>query len=161
MARGRVIGANDRMPWRLPADLKRFRALTTGHRVVMGRKTFESLGRALPERENVVVTRNALYAAPGCIVAGSFRAALSGLTLPEPVFCIGGGELYAQALPYASEIFLTEIDAEFAGDAWMPVIPPAEFREDARERASDPERGLDYAFVHLTRIAPPRAPGGR
>lgn len=157
MARGRVIGSGNRMPWHLPTDLKRFRALTLGHRVVMGRKTFESLGRALPGRENVVVTRNRQFRPEGCMTVGSFPDALSGLTLPPPVFCIGGAELYAQALPYATEIYLTEIDADFPGDVWMPDIPATEFREDARERAFDAERRLAYAFVHLTRVT---APGG-
>ena len=155
MARNRVIGAGNRLPWRLPADLKRFRALTTGHRVVMGRKTFESIGKPLPGRENVIVTRNPGFAAPGCIVAGSLEEALSDSRLPPPVFCMGGAELYAQALPLADEIYLTEIDADFEGDASMPAFPAEHWREVAREPGVDPATGLRYAFVRLVRADSP------
>src|SRR5438552_1009906 len=95
-----VIGAGNRLPWRLADDLKRFRALTVGHTVIMGRKTWESLPRALPERQNIVVTRQRNYAAAGAEVAASFEAALALVRSPEPVFCIGGGELYRLALPF-------------------------------------------------------------
>ena len=145
------------MPWHLSPDLKHFRALTIGHRVIMGRKTWESLGRPLAGRDNVIVTRNRSLVAPGCIVVHSLEAALLDDPLPAPAFCIGGAELYAQALPVAGEIHLTEIDADFSGDATMPPIPPAEWREDAREWAVDQATGLRYAFVHLTRIAAPVA----
>ena len=155
MARNRVIGAGNRMPWHLSVDLKRFRALTTGHRIIMGRKTWESLGRPLPGRENVVVTRNPHFEAPGCTVAGSLAEALAASTLPPPAFCIGGAQLYALALPLADEIYLTEIDAEFEGDATMPEIPAGEWREIAREPGTDPASGLRYAFVHLVRAHPP------
>ena len=154
MARNRVIGANNRMPWHLSVDLKRFRALTTGHRIVMGRKTFASLGKPLPGRENVVVTRDAGFDAAGCVVVHSLEEALAGLTLPPPIFCIGGAQLYAAALPLASEIWLTEIDAAFEGDTFMPPFSPAEWRTDSREPAIDPQSGLAYAFVHLSRIRP-------
>jgi dihydrofolate reductase len=151
VARNRVIGAGNRMPWHLSADLRRFRALTTGHRIIMGRKTWESLGKPLPGRENVIVSRNAQLAAPGCIVVGSLDAAMQGSTLPPPLFCIGGAEIYAAALPLADEIWLTEIDADFEGDATMPELPQDEWRETAREPAVDPASGLRYAFVHLQR----------
>ena len=154
MARNRVIGANNRMPWHLPVDLKRFRTLTTGHRVVMGRKTFASLGKPLPGRDNVVVSRDAGFSAPGCTVASSLAEALTGSTLPPPIFCIGGAQLYAAALPLASEIWLTEIDAEFDGDTFMPPFPADEWRADSREPAVDAASGLAYAFVHLTRVRP-------
>jgi dihydrofolate reductase len=155
MARNRIIGAGNRMPWHLSPDLRHFRALTIGHRVVMGRKTWESLGRPLAGRDNVVVTRNRSLIAPGCTVVHALEAALLDDVRPPPAFCIGGAELYAQALPLAGEIHLTEIDADFSGDATMPPIPLAEWREDAREWAVDPATGLRYAFVHLTRIAAP------
>src|SRR5258708_13886509 len=137
MARNRVIGAGNRMPWHLSADMKHFRALTTGHRIIMGRKTYESLGRALPGRENMIVSRNPRFAAPGCTVVGSLAAALAGPTLTPPAFCIGGAELYAVALPLAREIFLTEIDADFDGDAKMPEISAREWREISREPGAD------------------------
>ena len=150
-----MIGADNRLPWRLPADLKHFRALTLGHRVVMGRKTWESLGHPLPGRENVIVSRNAALHAPGCIVAGSLAAALSECTLPEPIFCIGGAELYKLALPIADEIHLTEIDADFPGDTAMPPISPAEWRATRREPVTDPATGLRYAFLRYVRIKAP------
>ena len=157
VARNGVIGANNRMPWHLPAELKRFRALTMGHRVIMGRKTWESLGRPLPGRDNMIVSRNEALVAPGCKVVASLAAALADCALPEPMFCIGGAELYRMALPLADEIHLTEIDADFSGDTVMPPIVPAEWRETGREAVTDPATGLRYAFVHFIRI---RAPAG-
>ena len=154
MARNRVIGAHNRMPWHLSVDLKRFRALTTGHRVIMGRRTFASLGKPLPGRENVVVSRDAGFVAPGCTVARSLTEALAGSALPPPIFCIGGAQLYAAALPLANEIWLTEIDAPFDGDTFMPPFPADEWRIDSREGAVDAQSGLAYAFVHLSRIRP-------
>jgi dihydrofolate reductase len=152
VARNGVIGANNRMPWHLPAELKHFRALTMGHRIIMGRKTWESLGRPLPARENVIVSRNAALVAPGCKVAASLDAALRDCTFPDPIFCIGGAELYRMALPLADEIHLTEIDADFPGDTVMPLISPTEWRETAREPVTDAASGLRYAFVHYVRI---------
>lgn len=152
MARNRVIGAGNRMPWHLSADLKRFRMLTTGHRVIMGRKTFESIGKPLPGRENIIVSRNLQLDAPGCRVVASLAAALRAPTLPPPAFCIGGAELYRSALPLASDIHLTEIDADFDGDTLMPEVPAAEWRETARETGVDPASGIRFAFVHLVRI---------
>ena len=151
MARNRVIGKGNRMPWHLGPDLRRFRALTTGHRIVMGRRTWESIGRPLPGRENVIVTRNPDFVAAGCIVARSLSEALAGSALPLPVFVIGGAELYAQAEPLADEIYLTEIDAEFEGDTWMPRIPQGRWREIAREPGFDEKSALNYAFVRLVR----------
>jgi len=151
MARNRVIGANNRMPWHLSADLRHFKALTVGHRVVMGRKTYASLGRALPGRENVVVSRDPEFAAPGCLVVGSLAAALRGSVLPPPVFCIGGAQLYAAALPIADEIYLTEINADFDGDTFMPAISEHDWRVASREPQRDDASGLEYAFVHLVR----------
>jgi len=152
-----VIGAGNRMPWHLSADLKRFRALTTGHRIVMGRKTWQSLGRPLPGRDNVIVSRDPALAAPGCRVVASFDEALRGNPLPGPIFCIGGAQLYRIALPRADEIYLTEINADFDGDTMMPPIPRDEWRETAREPMLDPASGLRYAFVHLQRIPAPAA----
>jgi dihydrofolate reductase len=157
VARNGVIGSDNRMPWHLPEELKRFRALTTGHRIIMGRKTWESLGRPLPGRDNVIVSRNTALRAPGCRVVGSVVAALADCALPEPMFCIGGAELYRITLPLADEIYLTEIDADFPGDTVMPRIAPAEWRETARQPVTDPATGLRYAFVHFARI---KAPAG-
>ena len=155
IARNSVIGAGNRMPWHLPADLKHFRALTMGHRIIMGRKTWESLGRPLAGRENIIVSRNPALVAPDCKVVSSLAAALADCALPDPMFCIGGAELYKIALPLADEAHLTEIDADFSGDTVMTPLSPAEWRENTREPATDPATGLRYAFVHYVRIKAP------
>jgi dihydrofolate reductase len=152
VARNGVIGANNALPWRLPADLRRFRALTTGHTVVMGRRTWESLGRALPGRENIVVTRSPGYAAEGAVIAPSLAAARAAATLPLPIFCIGGGELYRAALSVADTLYLTEIDRNFDGDATFPPFDRAAWRETGREiHAADAPDEFGYAFVTYRR----------
>jgi len=145
-----VIGAHNRLPWRLAEDLKRFRALTVGHAVIMGRKTWESLPRALPDRQNIVVTRQRDFVAAGAEVVHSFADALGRVRLPAPVFCIGGGELYALALPRATTLHCTAIDREFAGDTRFPDIDPSMWLETAREQHSASE-GFNYAFVTYER----------
>jgi dihydrofolate reductase len=147
-----VIGAGNRLPWRLPADLKRFRALTTGHAVIMGRKTWESIGRPLPDRQNIVVTRQVGLTAPGIETARSLAVALSRVRLPPPAFCIGGALLYREALPLATTLQLTLIARAFDGDAMFPAFDRAEWRETARETHTDD--GLEYAFVTCQRIRP-------
>jgi len=152
IAANRVIGAGNRLPWRLAEDLKRFRALTLGHAVIMGRKTWESLPQALPERQNIVVTRQHDYAATGAELAPSFAAALARVRLPGPAFCIGGGELYRAALPFASTLHLTEIARDFDGDARFPPFERSDWRETAREDhpAAGPD-GFAYAYVTYER----------
>jgi dihydrofolate reductase len=152
IAANRIIGAGNRIPWRLAADLMRFRALTVGHAVIMGRKTWESLPRALPDRQNIVVTRQRGYAAESAEIAGSFDEALALVRLPEPVFCIGGGEIYRAALPRAATLHLTEIARDFEGDAEFPPFAEGDWRETAREpHASDGPDGFDYAYVTYER----------
>ena len=142
-----VIGVGNRLPWRLPEDLKRFRALTTGHAVIMGRKTWESLSGALPGRQNIVVTRQRSYVAAGADVAASFDEALALVHLPEPVFCIGGGELFREAFARAQRLYLTEIDRDFDGDAWFPAWRADHWKEIDREvRRSGEPGGFDYAY---------------
>lgn len=149
-----VIGADNRLPWRLPADLKRFRALTTGHSIIMGRKTWESIGRPLPDRQNIVVTRQASFAAIGADVASSLDDALAKVRLPAPAFCIGGGTLYREALPRATTLYLTEIRRAFEGDATFPEFLRSEWREVDREtHANAAESALPYAFVTYHRVA--------
>jgi dihydrofolate reductase len=152
VAANRVIGAGNRLPWRLAEDLKHFRALTIGHAVIMGRKTWESLPRALPERQNIVVTRQRDYAATGAELAPSFAAALASVRMPEPAFCIGGGELYRAALPYATTLHLTEIARDFDGDARFPPFARSDWRETAREdRPPENPDGFAYAYVTYER----------
>jgi len=145
-----VIGEGNALPWRLPADMQRFRTLTTGHSVIMGRKTWESIGRPLPGRENIVVTRQRNFVADGALVTSSLDEALRSASMPSPVFCIGGGELYALALSRATTLYCTEIDREFAGDTRFPDIDPSKWLETTRELHSAPE-GFNYAFVTYER----------
>ena len=144
-----VIGADNRLPWRLPEDLKRFRALTTGHAVIMGRKTWESLPHALPQRQNIVVTRQSGYVASGAEIADSFAAALERVRMPGPVFCIGGGELYRAALPVATTLHMTEIAREFEGDAKFPPLDRRQWRETTREDRPPVEPG-GFAYSYVT-----------
>lgn len=151
VARNGVIGAGNALPWRLPEDLKRFRALTGGHAVIMGRKTWDSIGRPLPQRQNLVVTRAPEWHADGAEAAPSLAAALARVALPSPAFCIGGGELYSAAMPLADVLYITAIDAAFAGDAHFPPIEPAAWRETAREAGRDATAGFAYDFVTYER----------
>jgi dihydrofolate reductase len=145
------------MPWHLPADLKHFKAVTMGCPVIMGRKTHESilasLGRPLPGRANIVISRNAQFAAPGCQVVGSLADALAACGNADEAFVVGGGEIYRQALPLAGRIYLTEIDAEFDGDARFPEFEKTAWRECARESFAAGEAGFGYAFVTYEKVA--------
>jgi dihydrofolate reductase len=152
VAENGVIGHDGRLPWRLPADLRRFRALTTGHAVIMGRRTWQSLSGALPDRQNIVVTRQQGFVAPGAGVASSLEDALGEVAYPPPAFCIGGGELYRAALPYAETAFVTSIARAFDGDATFPALDAAHWREVSREpHVQDGAGGFSYAFVTYER----------
>jgi len=144
-----VIGDANGLPWRLPADLRHFRTITTGHSVIMGRRTWASIGRALPDRQNIVVTRQPNFEAPGAEVAHSLPAALARAWRPAPVFCIGGGELYREALPHATTLYLTEIAQDVAGDTTFPAFDRRAWREVARE--SRMGEAFAYAFVTYRR----------
>jgi len=154
MASNRVIGRNNALPWHLPADLKRFKALTMGHPVVMGRKTYESIGKPLPGRRNLVITRNRAYSAPGCEIVHSLDAAIDACRGAHEIFIIGGAELYNESLPRAHSLEFTEIQADFEGDAVFPQFPAERWRETAREihraAAGVPFR---YDFVRYERLA--------
>ena len=141
-----VIGAGGRLPWRLPEDLRHFRELTLGHPVIMGRKTWESFGKPLPGRENIVVTRTTGYEAPGAHLASSLEAALA-LCAGEPLaFVIGGSELYAAALPLADGLVLTEIRRDYAGDVRFPEFDRSAWRETQRRPQTGAD-GLRFDFV--------------
>jgi dihydrofolate reductase len=147
-----VIGMNGRLPWRIPEDLRRFRALTSGHSIIMGRKTWESLGRPLPERQNIVVSRRQAWTPPGASVASSLDDALALVRLPDPIFVIGGAQLYRAALGIAERMHLTEVHAEVAGDAWFPDYARSAWQEVTREAArTDGALGIAYDFVTYTR----------
>lgn len=151
LAKNGVIGKDNALPWHLPEDLQHFRQLTSGHAVIMGRKTWESLParfRPLPERLNVVVTRDPAYAAAGAAVVHSLEEAekVCAAAPPQKLFVIGGAALYAHALPHARRLELTEIDADFDGDAHFPAYDRGQWREVART-AGTSATGLRYAFV--------------
>jgi dihydrofolate reductase len=146
IAQNSVIGINNTLPWHLPEDLKRFRALTMGHHIIMGRKTYESLGRLLPGRTTVIVTRNANFTVEGAVVVNSLSAAIEACQGDSEAFLIGGAELYQQALVYAQKIYLTEIHADVNGDAFFPAWDRALWQEVAREHHVS-ENGLNFSYV--------------
>jgi dihydrofolate reductase len=155
MARNGVIGRDGGLPWQLPADLKRFRAITMGKPIVMGRRTHESIGRALPGRRNIVLSREPTYQAADCEVFVSLDAALAALSSEAEVMIIGGAVLYAEALPRAARLYLTEVDAELAGDVHFPDFDPAAWHELERDaHGSDASHRYRYSFVVLERINP-------
>jgi len=149
MAKNRVIGRQGRMPWRIPEELQRFKALTMGHSLIMGRRTFESIGRPLPGRKTVVVTRQQGYQAPGCLVAASLEAAIALCRGEERVFVAGGGQVYQQALPMCQFLYLTILDREVEGDVLFPEFAPASFRVVTEERVEGDD---PYTFVVLARL---------
>ncbi|MBL8905710.1 MAG: dihydrofolate reductase [Rhizobiales bacterium] len=160
MSRNRVIGANGGLPWRMPSDLKRFKALTMGKPVIMGRKTWESLPRKpLPGRHNIIVTRQADYDAPGATRAGTVKEALAAAALlaPEEIAVIGGAEIFSELLPFAGRIYLSEIDLEAKGDRYFPELDPATWKEISHERHVRGE-GDDAGFTLrvLDRVGPAR-----
>lgn len=141
-----IIGANGQLPWHLPEDLQHFKRLTMGHPVIMGRRTWESLKGPLPGRENIVVTRTPGYEAPGAAVASSLEGALA-LCAGEPVaFVIGGSRLFAESLPIADGLVVTEIRKDFEGDTWMPEYDRSKWRESQRE-AHTAADGTRFDFV--------------
>jgi dihydrofolate reductase len=154
-ARNGVIGRANGLPWRLPEDLAHFKRATMGHPVVMGRRTWESIGRPLPGRRNVVVTRTPGWQADGAEVAGSLDEALAACGAVDDVFVIGGAALYATALSRADAVLVTEIDRDIDGDTFFPPLDPAAWIEVARDPrpASGPD-ALPFAFVRYERATP-------
>lgn len=129
MSRNRVIGANGAIPWHLPDELKLFKRLTMGHHMIMGRKTYESIGRLLPGRTTVIVTRQRGYQVPDAIVAHGLEQAIAACGTDPEVFVIGGAEIFREALPLADRIYLTTVDADLPGDTYMPSFAAANWRE--------------------------------
>lgn len=150
MDKNRVIGTDDgKLPWHLPADLKHFKSLTLGKPVIMGRKTFESIGKPLPERKNIIITRNKNYDAPGCVVVHSPDEALASAGDVPEVMVIGGAEIFAQFFPLAKRLYLTLIDGIFAGAAYFPQWDTGAWREVSRE-AHEPDEKNRYGYLFLT-----------
>ena len=155
-ARNGVIGNDGAMPWHLPDDLRRFKRMTVGKPVLMGRKTFESIGKPLPGRQNIVLTRDAGWRADGVTVAANLAEAVAAAGLDpraraDGIMVIGGAQIYAEALPSATRIELTEIDAEPVGDTFLPAFDPARWREVARETHPAEGDRPGFAFVTLVR----------
>jgi dihydrofolate reductase len=152
MAKNRVIGANNRIPWHLPNELKLFKSLTMGHHIVMGRRTYESINRLLPGRTTVIVTRKRDYAVPGALVVHSIPDALDASRGDEEIFVIGGAELFRETLPIADRIYLTVVEAEPEGDTFMPDIDMTEWREvSADSFPADGKHAHAYRFAILER----------
>ena len=150
MARNGVIGKDNQLPWRLPADLRHFKAVTMGKPIIMGRKTFDSIGRPLPGRTNIVVTRDPAYSSEGCVVVHSIEEALAAAGAAEEVMIIGGADFYRQLLPRADRIYLTLIDAEVEGDTWFSELDPARWPERSREdHVADADNPYPYSFIVL------------
>jgi dihydrofolate reductase len=148
-----AIGKDNALPWRLKADLAHFKAATLGHPIVMGRKTWESLGRPLPGRTNIVISRDPGYAAPGAHVVDSLAAAIAACADHQQLFVIGGAQIYALALPLADRLMLTEVDAAIDGDAFFPAFDRSAFEETARRHQSrDADNDHAADFVDYRRI---------
>lgn len=139
MAKNRVIGVNNTLPWHLSADLKRFKALTMGHHIIMGRKTFESIGRVLPGRTSIVITRNKSYRPAGVVIAHSVNDAIIQSAGDDEAFVIGGERIFREALPLATRIHATELAREYAGDTYFPHLDRARWREASVENFTDGE----------------------
>ena len=144
------IGINNTLPWKLPEDLAHFKRLTTGHPIIMGRKTFDSIGRPLPNRRNIVVTTDVDWQREGVERALSVPHAIA-LADGAPAFVIGGAQIYAQTLALAQSVIVTEIAASFDCDAFFPPLDPAQWTERAREAHRSDANGFDYAFVTYTK----------
>lgn len=155
MGPNRVIGRDNQLPWRLPADLRRFRSITLGKPILMGRLTHESLGRPLPQRENVVLTSDPDYRAEGCTVLTSLEVCMRRYAHVPELMVIGGATLYAQMLPEAARMYLTLVEGDFQGDTFFPEYPAEEWQETARESFEADERNpCPYTFAVLERVAP-------
>ena len=155
MARNRVIGRNGDLPWQLPADLRHFKSVTMGKPIIMGRKTFESIGRPLPGRKNIVVTRRANFGSDGVLISNNLTAAIAlGKAIAsednvDEIMVIGGGEIYAKALSDADRLYLTEVHANIDGDTFFPALDRGLWREKSRNsHAADGDKpGVDFILL--------------
>jgi dihydrofolate reductase len=149
--RQRGIGIDNKLPWHLPEDLAHFKRTTSGHPIIMGRKTFDSIGRPLPNRRNIVITRDPDWRRDGVEAVQSVDAAVR-LAAAADAFIIGGAQIFIEALPHTDRLIVTEIDAEFACDTFFPPIDRAQWRETARESHHSAQNGFGYAYVTYERI---------
>ena len=148
MAKNHTIGINNTLPWHIPQDLKHFKALTMGHHMIMGRKTFESIGKPLPGRTTVVVTRNRAFKMEGCIMTRSLQEAIAACGNDNEIFIVGGADIFAQALSLTDTLYVTEIQQEVEGDVYFPAFDKNLWREVSREQHSqEMPQPLEYHFV--------------
>lgn len=147
-----VIGKDNQLIWRLSADLKRFKALTTGHHIIMGRKTFDSIGKPLPNRTSIIITRQADYKAEGCIVVNSLEQALKKVPAEEEAFIIGGGTIYKEVIDKADKLYLTRVHKKFEGDTFFPKVEDKTWQSVNREDHMPNEKNeYAYSFIDYVR----------
>jgi len=152
IAKDNALGKDNQLIWHLPNDLKRFKKVTSGHHVIMGRKTFESLGKPLPNRVNIIITRNTNYTAPGCVVVHSLQEAVKAAKEDRNPFILGGAQIYKQALEVADVLDLTFVHHSFNADAFFPTIDMKIWKENSREDfKADEKNKFDYSFVQFVR----------
>src|SRR5690625_212044 len=152
-SQNRCIGKDNKMLWHLPADLAHFKQTTLGHPIIMGRKTHESIGRALPGRRNLIISRQRNYAAADTEIYNSLESALQACGRESQVFIIGGAQIYAQALGLADTVVATEIQAHIEGDAYFPELPKQQWQETERQPQTK-QNGYQFDFVTYQRISP-------
>ena len=150
MSKNRVIGMDNSLIWHLPNDMKNFKKLTTGHAVVMGRKTYQSIGKPLPYRRNIIITRDPDFEVEGCEVVNSLEEAL--LLCFSNCFIIGGGEIYKQSLPIAHQIYMTQIDEEFEGDTTFPELDKSWYVSKKEDFNKDEKNNYNYSFIFYERF---------
>lgn len=148
IAKNNALGKNNQLIWHLPADLKRFKQVTLNHHIIMGRKTFESLGKPLPNRTSIIITRNKNYKAEGCIVVNSLTDALKVAAVDENPYILGGAEIYKQAIEIADKLDITFVHHNFEADAFFPKIDTTIWKETSRQDfKADEKNKYDYSFV--------------
>ncbi len=150
ISKNRIIGDSNKLIWHLPADLKRFKEVTTGHPIVMGRKTFQSIGRPLPNRRNIIISRDNTFEVEGCEVVNSIEEAL--LLTNNDCFIIGGGEIYKQTLPIAEQIYMTVIEEEFQGDTKFPELNRSWYISKKEDFSKEDKNPYNYSFIFYERF---------
>ena len=150
ISKNRVIGDSNKLIWHLPADLKRFKEITTGHPIVMGRKTFQSIGRPLPNRRNIIITRDENFEVEGCEVVNSIEEAL--LLTNNDCFIIGGGEIYKQTIAIGEQIYMTVVDKEFEGDTTFPELDSSWYVSKKEDFVLDDKNPHNYSFIFYERF---------
>lgn len=153
-AENNALGKNNDLLWHLPDDFKRFKQLTTGHPIIMGRKTFESFPKPLPNRQHIIITRQQGYKKEGCVVVDSIKKALAAASYSNEIYIIGGGEIYALALPFADIIELTRVHQSFEADAFFPDFSSPQWTLEASEyHPKDERHAYDFTYQTFTRVA--------